>query len=653
MSSASDARRRAEIEAKRAKLAELKRAREERSQRLQQRTTSESSTPTTVASASAPGATVSSRKDLDDLVSTLVGGSSSSSRSARAGPSDASPRKSFGPPSSEYGGSEAELAGTTAVTSAPSTAPQPPRELVHVATELFELPQRERVLYTKQVQTTVSWNDHDHEDSDKDNAQATGGVGSEPRDAKLTEDAIRAKILREQADEAASRREEERLEREIQEQLRELTEQERLAIYGANDFSEFVEQSSKIVERALADSYDYMKDYRITDDSLDELSERRQLRVARVFWDEKTFANRSITDLDWSSKFPELCVASYNRNEMASDDPDGLVAIWNMHLKDRPEFLFHAQTDVLSCTFSPFHPNLVIGGTYSGQILIWDTRARSLPVLKTPLSAAGHTHPVYSLRMVGTQNAHNLITASTDGTVCSWMLDMLARPQETLQLLNTAHAKTDEVSVTTLGFPDQETTSFWVGTEEGNVYSASRYDRAGAKAGLNTTDVYHAHAAPVTGLDFHPLVGAVDLSDLFLTSSMDWTTKLWRTKTQTPILSFEEANEYVYHVRWHPTHPAVFGQVDGAGRLDVYNLNVDTEVSCSPCFLLCFTCAFFRLTCVCVCVCVCILHSDRCSRRWSDRDGRSTSSPGTARTDDDVQSAARMDACTWWTWGTS
>lgn len=87
------------------------------------------------------------------------------------------------------------------------------------------------------------------------------------------------------------------------------------------------------------------------------------------------------------------------------------------------------QTDVLSVSFSPFHSNLIFGGSYSGQILLWDTRAKHLPVLKTPLSAAGHTYPVYGMKMVGTQNAHNLITSSTDGMVCSWLADMLASPQ--------------------------------------------------------------------------------------------------------------------------------------------------------------------------------------------------------------------------------
>lgn len=160
--------------------------------------------------------------------------------------------------------------------------------------------------------------------------------------------------------------------------------------------------------------------------------------------------------------------------------------------------------------------------------------------------------------------------------------------QETLELVHAGHNKTGEVAVTTLDFPDNETTAFWVGTEEGNVYQANRYDRAGAKAGLNQYDVYKGHAGPVMGLHFHPLVGSVDFSDLFLTSSVDWTVKLWRSKSLakpstgpnvvSPLYSFDEADDYVYDVKWHPQHPALFGTVDGAGKFDLWNLNVNTEV---------------------------------------------------------------------------
>lgn len=270
------------------------------------------------------------------------------------------------------------------------------------------------------------------------------------------------------------------------------------------------------------------------------------------------------------------------------------------------------QSDVLSVAFSPFHPNLLIGGTYAGQILVWDTRSKSLPVLKSPLSASGHTHPVYSLSLVGTQNAHNLISASTDGTICSWVLDMLAQPQEVLELSHPQHAKTDEVSITSLAFQGTETANLLVGTEEGNIYGVNRYDRAGAKAGLLQGETYRSHSGPVLGLDCHPLAGPIDFSDLFLSCGVDWTVKLWRSKgsshttnasiaanaaqfsmppgkagatgagtqsTISPLHTFEEASDYVLDVRWHPAHPAMFGSVDASGKFDIWNLNADTEVS--------------------------------------------------------------------------
>jgi len=183
---------------------------------------------------------------------------------------------------------------------------------------------------------------------------------------------------------------------------------------------------------------------------------------------------------------------------------------------------------------------------------------------------------------------------------------MLAKPHETLDLnANYTPAQTSthgiatignyaEVSVTSMGFADQDTTRFCVGTEEGAIYEAGRYNRAGAKAGISGSEIYKGHAGPVTGLHFHPLSGPIDFSDLFLSSSVDWTSRLWRARSANaprtappgqiqhlpPILTFEESSDYVYDVKWHPKHPALFAQVDGAGKFDIYNLNQNTEVSC-------------------------------------------------------------------------
>lgn len=42
-------------------------------------------------------------------------------------------------------------------------------------------------------------------------------------------------------------------------------------------------------------------------------------------------------------QFPELSCASYNKNPAALNEPDGIVAVWNLHLLERPEFVFHSQ----------------------------------------------------------------------------------------------------------------------------------------------------------------------------------------------------------------------------------------------------------------------------------------------------------------------
>ncbi|GAA5987501.1 hypothetical protein JCM10908_001980 [Rhodotorula pacifica] len=452
----------------------------------------------------------------------------------------------------------------------------------------------------------------------------TGGAGRE------TAEELRARILAELEQERLRLDREIALEAQLAESqlARGLPADELSSVLTSPGFVDFLEQSTKVVQRALSDPYDYLRDYSINAEEDREAMEgkkKARVRLLGAWQDQSWGRGRSVTSVDWSPKFPELFVASYNKKPLSINEPDGIAAVWNLHLQDRPEYVFHAQSDILSIAFSPFNSNLVVGGTYSGQILLWDTRSRhSNPVLKTPLSTSGHTHPVYSLALLGTQNANSLVSASTDGVVCAWSLDMLARPQETLELLHPAHNKTDEVSITSLGFPLGETSTFWCGTEEGNVYAAHRYDRAGAKAGLIPNEVYRGHSGPVTGLDFHPAEGSVDLSDLFLTCGVDWTVKLWRAGganpartaaaggvsaattssssaqngtgrsnlsssssrsgaplppgTVSPLFSFEEAGDYVYDVRWHPLHPAVFGSVDAAGKFNFWNLNVDTEV---------------------------------------------------------------------------
>uniref|UniRef100_A0A7N9AT13 Dynein cytoplasmic 1 intermediate chain 2 n=1 Tax=Mastacembelus armatus TaxID=205130 RepID=A0A7N9AT13_9TELE len=355
---------------------------------------------------------------------------------------------------------------------------------------------------------------------------------------------------------------------------KELTEEEKLQVLHSEEFLSFFERGSRIVERALSEQVDVCFDYsgRDLEDKEGDLQAGAKLVLNRQFADERWTKNRVVTCLDWSPQYPELLVASYNNNEDAPHEPDGVALVWNLkYKKTTPEYIFHCQSEVMSAGFAKFHPNLVVGGTYSGQIVLWDNRSnKRTPVQRTPLSAAAHTHPVYCVNVVGTQNANNLISISTDGKMCSWSLDMLSQPQDSLELV---FKQSKAVAVTSMAFPLGDVNNFVVGSEDGSVYTACRH---GSKAGI--TEVFEGHHGPVTGLSCHTAAGPVDFSHLFISSSFDWTVKLWSTKSTRPLYSFEDSCDYVYDAMWSPTHPALFACVDLAGRLDLWNLNNDTEV---------------------------------------------------------------------------
>ena len=268
-------------------------------------------------------------------------------------------------------------------------------------------------------------------------------------------------------------------------------------------------------------------------------------------------------------------------------------------MQTRPEYIFHATTEIMTAKFSPFHPNLIIGGSYAGQILLWDTRSRSpWAVQKSAITDKGHTHPVYSMTVVGTQNAHNIVSTSTDGTVCTWSFDMLSEPQQQIQLTapppdsttTSLFARYEEVAPTCTAFPTLNPSYFLAGTEQGTIHLCHAQSRAGMKAGIDAYVEYRGHLAPVMSVDFHRSNGPVDCGDLLLSCGLDWSIKLWQIKppapgitatptskaTPKPLLDLAR-DEAVYDVKWSPVRPAVFAAVNGAGSLEIWDLNASTE----------------------------------------------------------------------------
>ncbi|XP_058061554.1 cytoplasmic dynein 1 intermediate chain-like isoform X12 [Anopheles bellator] len=557
--------RKAELERKKAKLQALREEKDRRRKEKEQKDLEEATGKMGTTEANP-------RKDLDEMLSSLgvapVSEVLSSLSSVNSATSDHS----------------ATLTPDTSLQ--PSTDGQKKKavNLSLVSVQATNIPPKETVVYTKQTQTnSTGGHERDDEYNLNPGLEWEDEITGDDEENSLThiDHGFHSKLppgilphgLPTVKEVAPAITPQEQKKDDLKE-VKELSAEQKQMIILSEDFQRFILRAGKVMERALSEKVDIYTDYIGGSDEDDMGDEKTQARLSlnRSFYCDRWSKNRCVTSFDWSTYYPELMVASYHSNEECPNEPDGVVIVWNTKFKKQtPEEVFHCQSAVISTCFAKFHPNLILGGTYSGQIVLWDNRVQKrTPIQRTPLSASAHTQPVYCLSMVGTQNAHNVISISSDGKLCSWSLDMLSQPQDVLEL---QHRQSKAISVTCMAFPHNEVNNFVLGSEDGYVYSASRH---GNRSGIGET--YEKHLGPVTGISAHHNQSSPDFGHLFLTSSIDWTIKLWSLKDNRPLYSFEDNSHYVMDVAWSPTHPALFAGVDGGGRLDLWNLNQDTEV---------------------------------------------------------------------------
>lgn len=91
--------------------------------------------------------------------------------------------------------------------------------------------------------------------------------------------------------------------------LRNLTSNELNAVTSSDDFLDFVEKSSKVIERALDEEYDVLADYALggagPDNEEDEQywgKKHREIKEVAQFWDDRWSKKRMISDISFSPK---------------------------------------------------------------------------------------------------------------------------------------------------------------------------------------------------------------------------------------------------------------------------------------------------------------------------------------------------------------
>ena len=337
--------RKEEILAKKAKLEELRRARALREQEM--RTKRQSVDPNSDVLTPTPNRDARQR-DIEKLLTDVLGESRSASPGAVASPrtgrsrpgstvSSSRPlsderRASTQRMSSETGEAResratgmSTVSGTTYVASATQTLGIAPTVSVYEQPSDAP-PKKEIVTYDKGIQTSDEWTPQRKE----------RGVGSGGEDGEAEEDWDGRDTPRTLSESEKERLREE-LRKEIEEEVkaavqpgssqpaeearfpaRTLSNDELEAVTTSRDFQDFLDQSTKVIERALDEEYDLLTDYAHGKTNLDEDDEgystrgKRGRRVRQVaqYWDERWSKKRQISDIGFSPKVCHLAIFS-------------------------------------------------------------------------------------------------------------------------------------------------------------------------------------------------------------------------------------------------------------------------------------------------------------------------------------------------------
>eukprot|EP01063_Lacrimia_lanifica_P010617 TRINITY_DN17358_c0_g1_i1.p1 TRINITY_DN17358_c0_g1~~TRINITY_DN17358_c0_g1_i1.p1 ORF type:complete len:574 (+),score=191.84 TRINITY_DN17358_c0_g1_i1:69-1790(+) len=346
-------------------------------------------------------------------------------------------------------------------------------------------------------------------------------------------------------------------------------------------------------------------------------------------------ADLQTVDLAWNCT-GSVVAAAYGRVDLVGwCKSPGFVCCWNVTRKDvvKPDVVFENTSYIMSIAFHPTQPSLLLGGSYTGEVLLWDLSAE-VPLLgQTNLqSEQTHRDPVVKVMWVLDRlakptdpNRFHMVSCSGDGRILFWQRDATVKqepnfdspacgflikpavPTDKLSKFNPVslddnvralHDSREEVCnrvgiqslavmhsaaclVDTVKVPSHDS-KFIIGTEQGEVYTTlldfprvkpDKFAFKSVKVGTSGTHKHENHYGPVQVCASSPFE-----RNLFLTASSDGSVKL-RNLLENTLLTLEpsvSAEDYIYCAEFSPFRPCVVAIGMRAGQLAIFDIEQST-----------------------------------------------------------------------------
>ena len=402
-------------------------------------------------------------------------------------------------------------------------------------------------------------------------------------------------------------------------------------LFSAPSFIESFRTKSNVLEEALgvnAEHSVFIEASSTVRDIKEQSQMEKLVKSAEISMPETN--GRPITCLDYDAHFGgNRWLAAYSgamlSESLSSLKSDGLINVFDAIEGNKVIRSLECQSMINCAQFHPTKENMIIGASVSGQVLGWDMRTnKKTPTIRTEFSSSCHTQPIFaadflpSMSYMPSSKIQQILTLSNDAKLCVWKDDELYKPMHEFALKLTKAAddkKVDgkvadgaktttivtnkdiaikgttaakEITTTCFSWPsktfNEENNTLWLGSDEGCIYSTNldlNKKNEEKELPINAKHIKGAHYGPITRIDFHNSGNGNDdnklQNGLYLTSSFDWTVKLWHTSSNKPISLFNTMQYYVYDVKLSTTNPSIFAAGDGSGNLTIFDLNTSFE----------------------------------------------------------------------------
>lgn len=307
----------------------------------------------------------------------------------------------------------------------------------------------------------------------------------------------------------------------------------------------------------------------------------------------------AVTAVSWNSS-GSVVAASYGKldHEDWCTHKSGLCT-WNLNRRgldcDKPDTVLDVDSCVMTVAFHPKNPALVAGGTFNGEVCVWNlSKETDSLVASSGLGERTHRDPVSKVVwLTGTSAARTkhekLMSVSLDGKMLVWTLNeekrslelsdgfvLTAKSMPKSTKVKSAH-KGQEMGVTSIAFSPEDNNIFYLGSESGGLFKCSMdarhddisVDLGGVQLKSPVSFSFLPHSGPAYSVHCSPFH-----RNLFLTCSSDMSVRLHTALQSQPVLVLEPSCGIVFSARWSPTRPLVFAVTTEHGRLLFYDLKV-------------------------------------------------------------------------------